>query len=239
MMPFQDATEMGLTLEKLVEIVKAQTYYVYLFNQAFGSTEITADRISKALAQFVRSIVSYRSKYDVGRSQVNAPMDPFPNFTNQENQGKQLFMTPRNNIGPCVGCHVTEAFITSSFTPPGSQTSATNNGLDANSTNDLGVAETTQDIRDRGKFKVPSLRNIALRPPYMHDGRFSTLTQVIDHYSNGIQNHPNLTPALKDAQGNPVKYNFTDAEKNALIAFFNTLTDDELLSDVRFSDPFE
>ena len=239
LMPFQDEVEMGLTLEELVQKVNDQAYYPVLFKNAFGDDEINSDRISKALAQFVRSVVSFNSKYDVGRAQVTAPNQPFPNFTQQENQGKQLFMAPRNGIGPCVGCHVTEAFITSSFIPPGGQTSTTNNGLDAASTDDLGVAESTNQNGDRGKFKVPSLRNVAMRAPFMHDGRFGNLDEVVTHYSEEIKDHPNLTPALRDGNGDPVRYNFTQTEKEALVAFLTALTDEALLSDERFSDPFK
>jgi len=103
-------------------------------------------------------------------------------------------------------------------------TFATSNGLDATSTTDLGVNEATGSPRDIGKFKFPSLKNIAIRPPYMHDGRFATLEEVIDHYSSGIQNH---------------QFNFTQAEKDALIAFLNTLTDNQMLTDEKYNNPFK
>jgi cytochrome c peroxidase len=231
--PFQDPVEMGLTLEELIDKVQEQPYYPDLFAQAFGSEEVNADRISKALAQFVRSIVSYSSKYDIGRSQVNAPGADFPNFTAEENLGKTLFFaTIPNGGGACFGCHTTEAFISAN---PGPQ----NNGLDALSTTDLGAGEVFTNPIFEGRFKTTTLRNIELTAPYMHDGRFSTLEEVVEHYNSGIQNHPTLSPALTDDNGDPVRLNFTEAEKSALVAFLKTLTDESVSSEEKWSDPFE
>jgi cytochrome c peroxidase len=107
-----------------------------------------------------------------------------------------------------------------------------NNGLDADhKTGDGGVGDITLDPRDLGRFKSPSLRNVERTAPYMHDGRFDTLEQVIDHYSKGVKPHPNLDPRMRPL-------NFTGAEKAALIAFLKTLTDHNFLSDPKFSDPW-
>ncbi len=243
LMPFQDEVEMGLTLEQLEEIARDQVYYPRLFTEAFGDETINSDRISKALAQFIRSMVSTTSKYDIARSQVQSPIDDFPTFTNQENRGKDLFYLPieapsgaRIN---CAGCHISEAFVGSVPNGGMGTTTSTNNGLDAVSASDLGIYETTNNQNDIGKFKTPSLRNIAIRPPYMHDGRFASLRAVIDHYSEGVQNHMNLANSLKDDMGNPVRLNLTDADKEALIAFLETLTDEEMLSDEKYSNPFK
>lgn len=118
-------------------------------------------------------------------------------------------------------------------------TFATSNGLDATSTTDLGVNEATGSPRDIGKFKFPSLKNIAIRPPYMHDGRFATLEEVIDHYSSGIQNHSSLITPLVNSNGQVGQFNFTQAEKDALIAFLNTLTDNQMLTDEKYNNPFK
>ncbi len=118
-------------------------------------------------------------------------------------------------------------------------TIGTNNGLDLSSVDDLGIYESTGFNGHRGKFKVPSLKNIAIRPPYMHDGRFATLEEVVNHYSTGIQNHPTLQPFLRDSNGQPIKYNFSDEEKSALISFLNTLTDTLMLNDEKYSNPFK
>lgn len=232
LMPFQDPVEMGMSLNEVIAAVESQSYYIQLFEDAFGSPEINADKISKALAQFVRSIVSVDSKYDVGRSSVNSPTSDFANFSASENNGKRLFFAPVPlGGGGCIGCHSTEAFIN-----PDNGT--TNNGLDLASTSDLGVFEAINNPAFLGTFKVPSLKNIELTAPYMHDGRFGTLEEVIEHYNSGVQNHPNLGDALKDNNGLAIQLNLSVQEKTDLVNFLKTLTDESLISDVKFSDPF-
>lgn len=241
LMPFQDEVEMGLTLEDLVNIVSEQEYYPVLFERAFGDRSINSDRISKALAQFVRSMVSYQAKYDDARSTENDPIRPFAGFSPAENRGKTLFMTNAKGVVPCAACHQSEAFVGMAAPPPGmgNTTTATNNGLDAETSADEGVFLTTANGRDRGKFKTPSLRNIAVRAPFMHDGRFSNLEEVIDHYSTGIQDHAQLDPRLRTPGGQPARYDFTEQEKADLIAFLGTLTDQSFLTDEKFSNPFK
>jgi cytochrome c peroxidase len=226
LMPFQDPVEMGMTLDQIVNTVKSQSYYPDLFLKAFGSEEVTSDRISKALAQFVRSIVSYSSKYDEGRAMATSPIASFPNFTAEENMGKDIFFKPiPQRGGACVACHTTEAFIGSNIGPE-------NNGLDAISTTDLGAGN--------GRFKTTSLRNIALTAPYMHDGRFATLEEVVEHYNSGIKAHPNLSPVLRTPNnGGPVRLNLNNTQKSALVAFLKTLTDHSIASEVKWSDPFK
>lgn len=224
--PIQDEVEMGLTLNEAMQRIGAQKYYPLLFRNAFGDEQITADRTSKALAQFVRSMVSYTSKYDLGRAQVNNPNDPFPNFTIQENNGKQLFFAP--NIG-CAACHGTDAFV-----GPGPR----NNGLDA-TTIDRGVGLTNNDPALVGAFKTTSLKNIALSAPYMHDGRFKTLEEVIEHYNSGVKNHPNLSPPLRLPDNGVRRLNLNQNQKDALVAFLKTLSDPTMLVDEKFSTPFK
>lgn len=232
LMPIQDAVEMGLTLTELEDRVRSQPYYEPLFTDAFGDGTVNADRISRALAQFVRSIVSYQSKYDAGRAQVANPGQPFPNFTAQENQGKQLFFQPVNaGGGGCFGCHTTEAFINSPRGP-------LNNGLDAVSTNDRGAFESRANPNLLGAFKTTTLRNIAESAPYMHDGRFATLEEVVEHYNSGIQAHPNLAPALRNPAGAPIRLNFSAAQKSALVAFLHTLSDPVFRTDPKYANPF-
>lgn len=230
--PFQDPVEMGMTLEQVVNAVQEQDFYPELFEKAFGSQEINSDRISKALSQFVRSIVSYSSKYDEGRALSASPGANFPNFTDEENLGKNLFFqTIPNGGGACFGCHTTEAFVSAN---PGPQ----NNGLDLVTT-DLGAGTVFTNPIFESRFKTSSLRNIELTAPYMHDGRFATLEEVVEHYNSGIQAHPTLSAALTDDNGNPVQMNFTDSEKAALVAFLKTLTDNSVSSEEKWSDPFE
>lgn len=230
LMPIQNSVEMGMTLDTLVARMKTKTHYPYLFTKAFGDATINSDRISKALAQFVRSIISYRSKFDVGRAQITPPADPvqtpYPNFTADENLGKQLFFSPQL---ACAACHGTET-----FTAP----TPKNNGLE-NPSIDKGVGGITNIPNQVGEFKVTSLKNIELTAPYMHDGRFATLEQVIEHYNSGIQPNPNLAPQLKTPNGTPKQLNLTAQQKSALVAFLKTLTDNALTTDVKFSNPFK
>ena len=224
LMPIQDAVEMGLTLDELVAKVGAEEYYRILFTRAFGDGTITSDKISLALAQFIRSMVSYESKFDTGLAQTNNPQANFPNYTQSENLGKNLFFSNRTR---CSDCHDTNAFV-------GDQ--ARNNGLDAVLT-DLGVGGVSGNNNDRGEFKVGSLRNIELTAPYMHDGRFATLGQVIDHYDNGVQNSQDLDNRLRNG-GGVRRLNLSPAERQGLIDFLLTLTDPNFTSDTKYSNPF-
>ncbi|NND95154.1 MAG: cytochrome-c peroxidase [Flavobacteriales bacterium] len=234
LMPIQDGVEMGLTLDTVIERISAKAYYEALFVDAFGDETVTQDRIAAALSQFVRSMVSYRSKYDDGRSQVDDPYEPFPNFTPQENLGKNLFLGPMDQGGVgCIDCHSTEGFVNIAVGP-------LSNGIDGpQEAEDPGHYVVTSNPNDLNTFKSPSLKNIAIRPPYMHDGRFNDLDEVIEHYNSGIQDHPNLNFSLLDSQGAPVRMNLTETEKGALKAFMETLTDIPMLNDEKFSDPFE
>lgn len=226
LMPIQDEVEMGLSLSDLVERLEGIEYYPALFTAAFGTDEINSDRVSRALAQFVRSMVSVNSKYDQGRAQVNNPTDNFPNFTAQENRGKTLFFDPAI---ACAACHGTDAFIA-----PG----ARNNGLDADNSSDLGRGGVTGVTAQEGVFKVGSLKNIEFTAPYMHDGRFSTLEEVIEHYNSGVQDNPNLSPPLRLPGGGIRRLNLNANDKAALVAFLKTLSDDVLINDEKFGDPF-
>ncbi len=226
LMPIQDDVEMGLTLTEMVGKIEEQPYYPVLFEQVYGDEEVTPERVSLALSQFVRSIVSYQSKYDVGRAQVNNPQQDFPNFTDIENLGKQVFFDQR---GDCARCHTTDLFVGDA---------PRNNGLDAVLT-DLGLGAVTGNANDDGKFKVGSLRNIELTAPYMHDGRFETLEEVVEHYDSGVQASATLDNRLTLQNSNqPRRLNLSVNEKNALVSFMKTLTDQTLAEEERFSDPF-
>lgn len=225
LMPIQDEVEMGLTLDELVSKVAAEEYYEILFTRAFGDATVTSDRISRAMAQFIRSMVSYESRFDQGMAQVNNPGQNFPNFTPSENLGKNLFFSNRTR---CNDCHDTNAMVGDA---------PRNNGLDAILT-DFGVGGVTGNNNDNGEFKVGSLRNIELTAPYMHDGRFETLGEVIDHYDDGVQNSPDLDNRLRVQGGQVRRLNLTPAERQALIDFLLTLTDNNFITDEKYSDPF-
>ncbi|MFP9116588.1 cytochrome-c peroxidase [Flavobacterium sp. RNTU_13] len=232
LMPMLDHTEMDMTADLVLQRVREQDYYADLFVKAFGSGTVSSERIASALSQFIRSIVSFKSKYDEGRAQVSRMVDPFPNFSVQENRGKELFLKSYADGGvSCYACHTTEGFVA----PP---MGMGNNGLDALSVNDLGAYSFYGNESLKGAFKIPTLRNIVHSAPYMHDGRFRTLRQVIEFYNNGVQPHPNLSPLLKGVDGLPRKLNLSENDIQALIAFLYTLNDTSLQSDPRWLDPF-
>lgn len=216
--PIQDATEMGLSLESLRTKLSLTSYYPALFTAAFGTPEITTDRVARALAQFVRALVSTDSKLDRAFGANGVPNFE-ATFTPQELLGQQLY----TGRAGCARCHGTTAHISDAVH---------NTGLDASIT-DAGAGN--------GRFKAPSLRNVEVRAPYMHDGRFTTLEQVVDFYDRGVQANPGLDPRLRVGPGPgapPLRLNLTQAEREALVAFMKTLTDRTFLSEPRFSDPF-
>ena len=216
LMPIQDPVEMGMELPDVVNRLEATSFYPDLFAEAFGTPEITSDRMAMAMAQFLRSMVAPYSRYDQGRvAQGGPPGTPLPNLTVQENEGLQVFF----GEGQCSHCHESDLFF-SGF--------PRSNGLDS-SIVDPGVV--------RGTFKVNSLRNIELTAPYMHDGRFETLEDVVEFYNSGIQPTPYLDRLLTDADGEPIRFNFTEEQRAALVAFLKTLTDRSIM-DARWSDPF-
>lgn len=222
--PIQNAVEMGMTLPGLEARLAAEPYYTDLFNQVFGTPAVTSARISRALAQFVRSIVSGQTKYDAGVA-VN-----FSNFTAQENQGRQIF----GGIGNCNACHGSDNFV------PGN--AINNNGLEFPYV-DRGFGGVTGLATDDGRFKVGTLRNIELTAPYMHDGRFATLEEVVEFYNSGVVAGPNIGPVLLIPPGNPGagtprRLNLTAQQKAALVAFLKTLTDANVTTDAKFADPF-
>ena len=220
--PIQNAVEMGMSLPVLETRLAAEPFYADLFTRAFGTSAVTSDRIARALAQFVRSIVSTSAKYDAGVT------SNFANFTAQEALGRQIYNGQVGNA-TCLACHGTDNFVPG----PG----INNNGLE-NPYTDKGLGEVTGRPQDEGLFKVPSLRNIAFTAPYMHDGRFATLEEVVEFYNSGITAHPNLSPPLRNGNGTPRRLNLTAAQKAALAAFLRTLSDTSLPTDARFSDPF-
>ena len=222
LLPVQNRIEMGQDLKRVVDTLARDEAYPPLFARAFGDREITEGRMGKALAQFVRSIVSYRSRYDQGRARVESAHADFANFTRQENRGKALFM--RN----CSNCHMKDG--NEHFFVP----TPANTGLRGKeATADGGAGDVTLRPADLGSFKSPSLRNVEVTAPYAHDGRFATLDALIDHYSDNAIFDPNLGYMV------PVgPLGFTSSEKTALIAFLKTLTDRSLLTDPKFSNPF-
>lgn len=246
LMPIQDKIEMGMELPELEAKLQRLSYYPPLFEAAFGSPKVTSERIAKAVAQFMRAMVSFDSKFDcAARAVGNDYSKHFPDFSADENLGKSLFIDGVGGVGElgCAHCHVPPTFaMPQSF----------NNGLDR-VYRDQGLGARDVPSNDPftpsndGKFKASSLRNIELTAPYMHDGRFRTLEQVVDHYSNGVHPHPNLGLAINEAdeaRGDEAQathtsgFRYTAKQKAALVAFLKTLTDRTFVADPRFSDPF-
>lgn len=219
LLPVQDPIEMGQGLSSLPQKLAALPYYPDLFRRAFGTEGITGQRIARALAQFLRSMVSYRSRFDEGRARIVSDAADFPNFTRRENHGKALFLRS------CATCHLeTDVPLFGTLVP-------INNGAVDALAGDGGLADITLNALDLGRFKSPTLRNVEVAGPYMHDGSLATLEDVVDHYSASFRRHPNL-----DFRMAPL--NFTASEKASLVAFLRTLTDRAFLTDPKFSDPF-
>ena len=224
--------EMDMSMPEVVAAVNNQPYYAVLFKKTFGDATATEERVTEAIQGFVHALAAVQSKYDEAAQAAFNPSAPdfnfaskdFSKFTAAENRGKSIY------LANCSNCHTT------TLTAPFIQSAS--NGLDLNPA-DLGAGGITHLTSDEGTFKVPALRNVALTAPYMHDGRFQTLEQVIEHYSSGIQQHQNLHPELRNTDGSPKKFNFSQQDKDALLAFLNTLTDTKMVADVRYSDPFK
>ncbi len=232
--PIENPIEMHQSLAVGVSKLQNTTTYPPLFEAAFGTRTITSDLLLKALTQFERTLISGNSRYDkYTKTQQGLSAD--------ELAGLKLYSThisPRIVRGAeCFHCH-TLPLTSSNFAAQ-----FFNNGLDMTFT-DLGRGGVTGLPADNGKFVAPTLRNITLTAPYMHDGRFTTLEQVLDHYSDHVQmNSPgldvNLIQGVNDPIFNPGRMGLTATEKRQVIAFLKTLTDSTFIADKRFSDPFK
>lgn len=225
--PIVHPDEMAMPLEQLPAKLAGLPYYPELFEAAFGSDEVTLEGVQSALAQFLMTFQSFSSRFDQGLA------SNYAGFTEQELIGKDIFF---NGETRCNQCHSgknlfsTQAFI---------------NGLEVDyaSAGDAGVGALSGNPSDDGRFKTVSLRNVGLTAPYMHDGRFATLREVVDFYSDGIQPHPFLDERLGEngfglpGQA-PYQLNLSEAERDALVAFLHTFTDTVMVEAEWLSDPF-
>lgn len=225
--PLNDPHEMGNYLEQAVKDLQKTKEYPPLFKAAFGSTEITVDRLTKAIAQFERTLISANAPYD---KYLRGEYKPTP----EELNGMELFMNspvPSKNIrgANCAQCHGTPKMYMELFH---------NNGLDS-IPKDIGREEITGMQNDRGRFRVATLRNIELTAPYMHDGRFKTLEEVLDHYNEHILPSRTLSLSLQDRSNveNGKTLGLTVQEKSNIISFLKMLTDTDFINDPRFADP--
>ncbi|WP_299101431.1 cytochrome c peroxidase [uncultured Winogradskyella sp.] len=214
--PLTSEVEMGETLSNVISKLEADSYYQEQFARAFEGGEVNTENMLKALSQFMIMMVSSNSKYDkYVRNEDNIT------FTQLESDGLNTFQNK------CATCHATDLFTDQSFR---------NNGLSINpQLNDLGRYDILENTEDLYKFKVPSLRNVEVTYPYMHDGRFATLEVVLDFYDSAVVDNGNVDDELLRADGS---YGITlsDYEKESLIAFLQTLTDYEFLEDERFAE---
>ncbi|MEL6968599.1 MAG: cytochrome c peroxidase [Bacteroidota bacterium] len=224
---FINEKEMGMTIESLIGTISSRDYYAPLFRRAYGSSEVTEERIMSAVAEFVDGLASFGSKFDeaaeASTDGLNMAVN-FSDFTTAENRGKQIYLTN------CSGCH------SSVMGRP--VLNSANNGL-AMVYDDEGIGGFTLNDTEMYTFKVPTLRNVALSAPYMHDGSFESLEEVVDFYSDNVADHPRLHELLRDQSGQPKRLNLDADDKAALVAFLETLTDLDYLQEERYSDPFK
>lgn len=221
--PIENPLEMGETLENVILKLESTEKYRTMFYNAFGDSSVNSEKMSLAMEQFMLTLVSGDSKFDkVQRGEAT--------FTEAEERGKELFFTEfeensEKRGADCFHCHGSADFSNHEFM---------NNGLDTESEfTDLGRAKVTNRPTDNAKFKTPSLRNVEVSGPYMHDGRFETLEEVIEHYNSGIKESPTL-----DVNMHSIKegMNLTVQEKNDLIAFLKTLTDEVYLNNPEYQE---
>lgn len=227
LLPIEDPLEMEEDLLNVIQKLQAKPIYVNQFRRTFNTEEITPRLMSFALEQFMNSIVSNRSKFD-------KVLAGEATLTTNEERGRFLYFNEFNPFFPaqsgadCRHCHGGDNFENDRYM---------NNGLDTDAEfTDLGLEGATGNVLDRAKFKVPTLRNIELTPPYMHDGRFQTLEEVVDHYDSGMDSSSTLEGHFNQIL--PTGLQLTAQDKADLISFLKTLTDQELLNDERYSNPF-
>lgn len=227
--PVPDPVEMHLQWKEAQKRLENDLEYKRLFIKAFGTQVIDSSYISKAIAQFLRTMISANSKYDVMYKYANnmpltsSEYQVYQTVSIEEWAGYDLFQSL--NGADCFHCHNGALMQVQRYS---------NNGLDATFT-DLGRGAITGNPSDNGTFKIPTLRNIEYTAPYMHDGRFNTLDEVINHYSHHIQNSPTIDPMIEFAFQGGVQLNAH--EKSLVKAFLLTMSDPSFFSNPAFSDP--
>ena len=224
LVPVEDPKELGHDWSAVERSLRRHPSYPELFEEAFGiadTAQITRQLAARALAQFERTLISANSRYDrVMRGEAK--------FTALEERGKHIFFDTSEKLpeGECGHCHTPPLFTDQTYM---------NNGLDEapelSDFQDKGRGEKTGEYYDNGRFRVPSLRNVALTAPYMHDGRFATLDEVIDHYNRGGHPSENVDPKIR-------KLHLSDTDRLALKAFLKTLTDSSFVNNPEFRNPF-
>lgn len=225
--PIQDPLEMNETLANVVSKLSAEKKYTDQFIRAFGDAAVTEERIGKAIEQFEFTMISNNSKYDKWKRGETT-------LTESEERGRVLFFSEYDPFGTekgaeCFHCHAGFNFTNDEYM---------NNGLDGDvDQKDEGRMKVTNDQTDKAKFKTPSLRNIARTAPFMHDGRFKTLEEVIGHYDTGVKNSGTVDFLLQ-YNLQPGGLALTTQDKSDLVAFLKTLTDTDFLTNSAFTSPF-
>jgi cytochrome c peroxidase len=205
--PIENPLEMDENLGNVLTKLRSSSKYPALFKKAYGSTEITSQKFLKALSQFMISLISANSRYDKFIRKEGGIL------TANEQEGLNLFKQK------CSSCHAGDLFTDQSYR---------NNGLNIQGSKDEGRFRITENPSDRYKFKVPSLRNVEMTAPYMHDGRFYTLDEVLRHYTTGVQQSQNVDPLVKNGIA------LSEDEQAKIVAFLKTLTDREFLTNPKF-----
>jgi cytochrome c peroxidase len=223
--PVRTETELNLKWNIAEKRIKRSKFYKPLFKKAYGKTDIDSTLIARSIAQFLRTLISHNSKYDKAlRKETKLSPDELEGFE---------IVNDMTRAG-CVHCHTTDQ------DPLGTIRDFSNNGLDMitdpEGYKDKGLGQFTKNTKDNGKFKIPSLRNIVFTAPYMHDGRFKTIEEVVNFYSEEVKPCANIDSRMEFAhQGGP-KLNIH--EKRKVIAFLKTLSDSAFITNPEFSDPF-
>jgi cytochrome c peroxidase len=211
--PIENPVEMDLEFATAVQKVRNSSVYPSLFKAAFGSSEITGPKMLQAMSQFMNMLVSANSRYDKWKRNEGGTLSA------DEIDGYNLVQQK------CSTCHSTDLFTDNKFH---------NNGIQNIFSSDSGRAKITENPDDIGKFKTPSLRNIEKTPPYMHDGSFQTLEQVLEHYNAGVKTSGTLDTVLQ--QNGVIGIPLSATDKQKIIAFLKTLTDEDFIRDTRFAE---
>jgi len=224
--PIRESKEMNMNWDELIKRISRQAHYRKKFQMAFNSNIIDSSQIIKAISQFERTLLSYSSKYDkVINNEAKYNADELEGFELVNDMTK----------GNCLHCHTTDGDVL------GTTGGFSNNGLDeiknAETFLDAGFGKITNNKSDFGKFKIPSLRNLAFTTPYMHDGRFKSLEEVLDFYSEGLKNSPSIDSKMEFIHQGGSK--LTNLEKKKIIAFLKTLNDSAFITNKNFGNPFD
>jgi len=227
LMPIEDSNEMDLPLDEAIARLARHTIYPLLFERAYGNKIITREKLADALSQFVKSIVSYSSADDYLTSHEDRRIHwkDVPQFA------RTLLPVYKKGFGllNCGPCHAIAA--------RSGQNTFDDTGLDADP-KDFGYFAVTKNEIDKGKFKIPVFRNLAVTGPYMHDGRFNTLKEVIKHYRSGMHRRPNISPMYLDKDKKIITESLTDADEAILEETIKLTHDEQVLTDPKYSDPF-